>query len=82
MNEEMFEAMTEEVPGYKVAPKPQGASRLEDIFVGIVRWVVYSVFMLVMLVPFLTGWRLATGCMLLGHLSAQLNKLINKETGK
>jgi len=65
-------------PAPAAQPAPQAAdSKLTEVFVGIVRWLAYSALMLVLLVPWLQGWRLATGCMLLGHFSGQLNKIAN-----
>lgn len=66
----------EQQPAAQPAPQA-GDSKLAEVFVGIVRWLAYSVLMLLLLVPWLQGWRLATGCMLLGHFSGQLNKIAN-----
>jgi hypothetical protein len=64
-------------PVQQEAPPMPRDSRMDDILEGLLRWIAYSVFMLLMLIPFLQGWKLATGCMLLGHVSAQLNKIIS-----
>lgn len=69
---------------YQQMPQPKQPAaaprneRVDEILVGLFRWIAYSMFMLVLLIPFLERWQLATGAMLLGHISAQLNALINK----